>query len=75
MPVATFLENNDFNGKKLYLLATQGSTGFGSSTEDITDLADGAEVIEGLSIYCDDIPDVRNRLREWIDRECNTITR
>lgn len=67
MPVATFLENHDFSGKKLYLLATQGSTGFGSSTEDITNLADGAEVIEGLSIYCDDIPDVRNRLKDWID--------
>ena len=66
MPVATFLENNDFSGKNLYLLATQGSMGFGSSTKDISELAKGANVIEGLSIYCDDIPDVRNRLMEWM---------
>ena len=67
MPVATFLEQNDFTGKTIYALATQGSAGFGSSIGDIENLAKGAEVIKGLSIYCDDIPDVRNELKEWIE--------
>ena len=66
MPVATFLENTDLSGKKIYLLATQGSIGFGSSVSDIKELAKGAEVIEGLSIYCDDIPNVREELKEWV---------
>lgn len=66
MPVATFLENNDFTGKKIYLLATQGSSGFGSSIKDISKMAKNANVIKGLSIYCDDIPDVRNELADWI---------
>ena len=71
MPVATFLENTDLSGKKLYLLATQGSMGFGSSVSDIKDLAKGAEVIEGLSIYCDDIPNVRDELAAWVKESIN----
>ncbi|MBO4783008.1 MAG: flavodoxin, partial [Lachnospiraceae bacterium] len=66
MPVATFLENNDFSGKTIYLLATQGSTGFGSTVEDVTELVKGAKVVKGLSIYCDDIPYVRDELEEWM---------
>ncbi|MBO4920831.1 MAG: hypothetical protein J5372_02830 [Lachnospiraceae bacterium] len=66
MPVATFLENNDFTGKTIYLLATQGSAGFGSTVEDVAALAKGANVVKGLSIYCDDIPYVRDQLEEWM---------
>ena len=69
MPVATFLEENDFAGKTLYLLATQGSSGFGSSVSYITDLAKGAKIIKGLSIYGDDIPDSRAELEEWVKKE------
>ena len=66
MPVATFLENNDFTGKTIYLLATQGSTGFGSTVEDVVNLAQEANVVKGLSIYCDDIPYVRDKIEEWM---------
>ena len=65
MPVATFLENNDFSGKTVYLLASQGSAGFGSSTKDIKKMAPGAEVVEGLSIYCEDIIDAREKIGKW----------
>lgn len=68
MPVATFLEANDFTGKTIYLLATQGSYGFASSTSDIRKMAKGANVVEGLSIYCDDIPNVRAELAEWLKK-------
>ncbi len=65
-PVATFLENNDLSGKTVYLLATQGSAGFASSTRDVERMAKGAQVIEGLSIYSDDIPDARAEIAEWL---------
>ncbi len=55
-PVETFLKNNDFSGKTIYLLATQGSSGFASSTEDIKKLVGNANVVELESIYCEDIP-------------------
>ncbi|MBR6337482.1 MAG: hypothetical protein IKR76_07090 [Ruminococcus sp.] len=66
MPVATFLEENDFSGKHIYLIATQGSSGFSSSTATVKKLASGASVEEVMSIYCDDIPDSRQRLYEWV---------
>ena len=66
MPVASFLEQSDLSGRKIYLIATQGSFGFGSSTEDIREMASGAVVEEVMSIYCDDIPDSRPRLADWL---------
>ncbi|HAQ52614.1 MAG TPA: hypothetical protein DCR12_07625, partial [Lachnospiraceae bacterium] len=66
MPVATFLEQNDFNGKTIYLIATQGSSGYGSTVSDIESLAKGAKVVRGTSIYCEDIPNARKTLYELI---------
>ncbi|MCR5206230.1 MAG: hypothetical protein K6E47_14470 [Lachnospiraceae bacterium] len=66
MPVATFLEGNDFSGKTIYLIATQGSAGFGSSTSFVREKAEGADVIEVMSIYCDDIPDSRVDIVNWL---------
>lgn len=66
MPVATFLESNSFAGKNLYLVATQGSSGFASSTKDICALVPGAVVVEAVSIYCDDIPRSASLLADWM---------
>ncbi len=66
MPVATFLENNDFSGKDLYLIATQGSSGYGKSADDIAAMANGAVVHKAMSIYCDDIPVSRERIGAWL---------
>ena len=63
---ATFLDSADFTGKTVYLIATQGSSGFSDSTEDIRALVPGAEVKEVMSIYCDDIPKARESLLEWV---------
>ncbi len=69
MPVATFLEENDFDNKTIYLIITQGSSGFGSTVSEIKELCPGANVVEGTSIYCEDIPDARDELlkliRKW----------
>lgn len=62
MPVATFLESNDFSGKRLGLIATQGSSGFADSVDDIRKMAPGAEITELTSIYCDDIPTARGKI-------------
>lgn len=66
MPVATFLEGNDFAGKKILLVATQGSSGFSRSTADIREIVPDAEVTEGISVYCDDIPQAREALYQMI---------
>lgn len=69
MPVATFLEEGDFDGKTIYLIATQGSSGYGNTVSEVEALCPGAKVVPGTSIYCEDIPDAREELldliREW----------
>lgn len=67
MPVATFLEQNDFNGKTINLIATQGSSGFGNTISEVEELAKGANVIPAVSIYCEDIPNARPLLLELIN--------
>ncbi len=62
MPVASFLEQNDFNGKTIYLIATQGSSGYGNTVSEIEALAKGATVISEASIYCEDIPDSEEKI-------------
>ena len=66
MPVATFLEQHDLREKIIYLIATQGSAGYGSTVSEIEELASGAKVVKGTSIYCEDIPDARAELYELI---------
>lgn len=66
MPVATFLESQSFAGKHIYLIATQGSSGFVSSTKDIRALVPEAVVEEGISVYCDDIPKSAQLLERWM---------
>ena len=68
MPVATFLESTDLSGKHIYLIATQGSSGFVKSTEDIRGMAEGAEVTEVVSIYCDDIPTARQTIADELKK-------
>ena len=68
MPVASFLEQNDFSGKTIYLIISQGSSGFGSTVSEIEDLCPGANVVPGASIYCEDVPDAREVLLETIKR-------
>lgn len=66
MPVASFLESVDLSGKELYLIATQGSSGYGSSAEDIETMAKGADIHKVMSIYCDDIPQSRQCIVKWL---------
>lgn len=71
MPVSTFLESQNFAGKTVWLLATQGSSGFGSSTKDVKKLIPDADVKEAISIYCEDIPECREMILEWMKNHRN----
>ena len=66
MPVATFLENNDFDGKTIYLIITHGSSGYGNTISEIEELCPNAKVVPGTSIYCEDIPDAGDQLTELL---------
>lgn len=45
--INTFLEANDFAGKKIVLFATSGGSGFGNTVKELQTSAPGAEIIAG----------------------------
>ena len=45
--INTFLENNDFTGKKIVLFATSGGSGFGNTLRELQPSAAGAIITEG----------------------------
>lgn len=68
MPVFTFLESNDFSGKRILPLCTNEGSGMGRSEQDIKRLCPTAKVEGGLSVKggnareCDDV------LKEWLEK-------
>lgn len=48
--INTFLESYDLSGKDIVLFATSGSTGFGSSVEDLEGSVSGAHIKEGAML-------------------------
>ncbi|MCR5833973.1 MAG: flavodoxin [Selenomonadaceae bacterium] len=48
--VLTFLENNDFNGKKVVPFCTHGGSGLGSTPNEITRACRGAAILDGFDI-------------------------
>lgn len=48
--INTFLESYNMTGKKIVLFATSGSSGFGSSVEDLEGSAPGASITEGYML-------------------------
>lgn len=45
--INTFLESNDFAGKKIVLFATSGGSGFGNTVSELQPSAPNAEIIAG----------------------------
>lgn len=45
--INTFLESNDFTGKKIVLFATSGGSGFGNTLRELQPSASGAIITEG----------------------------
>lgn len=46
--INVFLKSADFSGKEIFLFATSGGSGFGSTAEKLAKLVSGADVKEGL---------------------------
>lgn len=51
MPIATFLESANFDGKVIMSFASNGGGGLGQSVSAISKLAPGATITDGLSVY------------------------
>lgn len=70
MPMAlfTFLEENDFSGKKIVPFCTHGGSGLGRGPADIARLCPGAAVLDGLAIRGAAVADGRSEaaVETWL---------
>ena len=69
MPVYTFLEKNNFNGKTVIPFMTSYSSGTSGTFNTIKSIANGANVLEGIHIYQRDIDnnDYENDMISWLN--------
>lgn len=67
MGVYTFLEENDFTGKNIYLFCTSGGSGFVKTIDAVKNTAKGAKVSSvGLHIYQDDVKKSDKDIDRWL---------
>ena len=67
MALLTFLEQNDFSGKQVYLFCSHGTGGLANSVEIITEAAPDAEISENIfDCYEEDAASSQDAIREWI---------
>ena len=60
----TFLESYDFSGKKIVLIGTSGSSGFGKTADKLKESAPGAEIVEGIVVH-------RKRAADKVIKACS----
>ncbi len=65
-PVATFLAENDFNGKIIVPFMTHGGSGLGRSVNDIKKLAAGAGVTGAKAFWGSSSKNAGTDVNEWI---------
>jgi len=68
MPVFTFLEGLDLEGKTILPYCTHEGSGMGRSVADIRKLCPGAKVLEGLAIRGSRVGMATSAVEEWIAR-------
>ncbi|OHT15992.1 flavodoxin [Tritrichomonas foetus] len=66
MPVFTFLENNDFTGKRIAPFCTHEGSGMGESEGDVKRSAKGATVLKGLPVTGSSCSSCESKLQNWV---------
>lgn len=62
--IRTFLEEDDFSGKKIILFATSGGSGLGSTAQDLKPSAPGAHILEGRVFHSASPKEIR----KWVEQ-------
>ena len=67
MPIASFLEEYDFAGKRIIPFCSHGGGRFGQSLTAIAKLAPDAVMGEGLSVHYSGDSGTSNEIAAWLD--------
>lgn len=65
-PVATFLTENNFSGKKIVPFMTHGGSGLGHSVADIKKLVPDATVVDGQAFWGRSAKNAQDDVNDWI---------
>lgn len=68
MAVFTFLEQINWEGRKIHPFCTHEGSGMGSSVRDLKNCCVGADITEGLAIHGSDVDHAGVSIKKWIDR-------
>lgn len=68
MPVFSFLEDYDFDGKTIVPFCTHEGSGMGHSESDIREVCLGAEVKKGLAIHGGSVNSSENAIVNWSEK-------
>lgn len=68
MPLYTFFEEYDFSGKTIIPFCTHGGSRFSGAIRTIRELEKGAKVLDGYSIYRDQVADAKEDVQKWLDK-------
>lgn len=72
MPVFTFLEHYDWEGKTIFPFCTNEGSGMGTSEDDIRRLAPNAGLGKGLSIHGAEAGKSEKAMKRWVKRSALT---
>lgn len=68
MPVFTFLEKYDFNGKTIFPFCTHEGSAMGNSESDIKKLCPGSKVLKGLPIRGGNVNHAEKEIASWLEK-------
>lgn len=72
-PVATFLSENSFEGKKIALFCTNGGGGLGRIVSDIQELCKDSEILESLNLYEDGGATAKAKIADWLKKNALSL--
>lgn len=67
LPVQQWLSENEINGKTIRPFFTSGSSGIGTASSEIEELAENSTVSEGIGITDSDVSDVNGLIANWLE--------
>ena len=67
MPIASFLEEYDFSGKRIIPFCSHGGGRFGQSLTAIAKLAPDADIGEGLSVHYSGGANLSEDTQDWLE--------
>lgn len=69
MAIYSFFDEYDFSGKTIIPFVSHGGSRFSQSVETIASIEKNAKVIKGPSIYDKNVPEARENIVKWLERQ------